>query len=86
MNEAVEVHPKEAEAIDGRRPPRRFRWRGRWHRLHEVASLWRDGRVVDKGVRGQGRTYLYVSCGPEGFFEMYYDRVWKIHRKIETRP
>lgn len=86
VDEAVEVHPREADALQGKRPPHLFRWLGRWHRIHEVASIWRDGRVWDKAMPGKCRTYIYVSCGIEGFFEMYYDGVWKIHRKVETRP
>ena len=85
VDEAVEVHPDEVVALRGGCPPRRFRWRGRWHRAQEVASIWKDGRKRSAKWPGRGRTYIYASAGPEGFYEMYYDRVWMIYRKIEIR-
>ncbi|MSS72020.1 MAG: hypothetical protein EXS64_11085 [Candidatus Latescibacteria bacterium] len=82
IDEAVEVHPDEIRALRGEDLPRRFRWRDRWHRIQEVASVWQDGR---KRSGAHGRTYACVSGGPEGYFEMYYDKVWMIYRKIEMR-
>jgi len=85
IDEAVEVHPGEVSALRGERPPRRFRWRGRWHRVQEVASVWKDGRRRSAEWPAHGRTYFYVSAGPEGYFEMYYDKVWMVYRKVEIR-
>jgi hypothetical protein len=82
IDEAVEVHPDEVRALRGEDLPRRFRWRGRWHRVQEVASVWQDRRERSET---QGRTYVCVSAGVEGYFEMYYDRVWMLYRKIEIR-
>jgi hypothetical protein len=83
IDEAVEVHPDEAMALRGECPPRRFRWRGRWRRIQEVSSVWRDGRK--RSANRPGRTYVYASAGPEGYFEMYFDKVWTIYRKVEIR-
>jgi hypothetical protein len=79
VDEPVEVHPGEGGALRGECPPRRFRWRGRWHRASEVSSVWRDGRPSRR------RTYVYLSAGAEGYFEMYFDGVWRIYRRIEVR-
>jgi len=85
IDEAVEVHPDEAVSLRGERPPRRFRWRGRWHRVQEVSSVWRDGRKRSADWPARGRTYFYASAGPEGYFEMYFDKVWMLYRKVEIR-
>ena len=85
VDEAVEVHPDEVVALRGACPPGRFRWRGRWRRVQEVTSLWRDGRKRSAKWPGRGRTYVYASAGAEGYFEMYYDKVWMLYRKIEIR-
>ena len=79
VKEPVEVHPDEGLALRGACPPRRFRWRGRWHRVSEVSSVWHDGRP------SPGRAFFFLSAGAEGFFEMYFDQVWTLYRKIEVR-
>ena len=85
VNEAVEVHPEEGAALTGGCLPGGLRWRNQWHRVQEITAEWCDGRKPTLEWPGHGRTYVYVSAGPEGFFEMYYDKAWIVYRKIVIR-
>ena len=85
VNEEVEVHPDETAAIRGEYPPRRFRWRERWHRVQDVTAIWRDTRKTGRGSTSIGRTFFYVSAGPIGFFQMYFEKRWMLYKKVEFR-
>ncbi len=93
--EAVEVPAYEDRALRGERSPHRFRWRGRWYRVVEVAASWQDGRRPEPGRSEWGRAYFNVVTDPKGLFQIYYERSasrrkgngrWVLYRKIEIRP
>jgi len=87
-NEAVEVPAYEDRALRGERAPHRFRWRGRWYRVVDVAALWHDGRKPKQ----QGRFYANVVALPGGVFQLYFEQGkrkdkgrWLMYRKVELR-
>lgn len=89
-NEAVEVPAYEDRALRGERAPHRFRWRGRWYQVVDVAALWYDGRKPDR--KQQGRFYANVVTLPVGVFQLYFEQGkrkdkgrWLMYRKVELR-
>ena len=95
VQEAVKVPAYEARALSGERSPDRFRWRGRWYRVVEVAASWRDGRRRALDRPEYGRIYYNVMTEPMGFFQLYYERSapgrkgggrWMLYRRTEIRP
>ena len=68
VNEEVEVHPDEKAAIRGEYPPRRFRWREKWHRVQDVTAIWRDTRKSGAGSTSIGRTFFYSLSRTDWFF------------------
>ena len=91
-HEAVEVPAYEAGALQGERSPQRFRWRGRWYLVVDVAVQWQDGRRPVGDRPGCGRAYFNVLTESEGCFQMYYDGQkrdargigrWFVYRRTE---
>jgi len=89
-NEVVDVPAYEDRALYGERAPHRFRWRGRWYRVVDVAALWHDGRKSDQ--KQQGRFYANVVTLPVGVFQLYFEKGkrkdkgrWLVYRKVELR-
>lgn len=89
-NEAVEVPAYEDRALRGERAPHRFRWRGRWYRVIDVAALWHDGRKPNRNQ--QRRFYANVVTLPGGVFQLYFEQGkrkdkgrWLMYRKVKLQ-
>jgi hypothetical protein len=57
--------------------PHRFRWRGKYYRVHTVERSWTTSR------RGRDRRYFRVQCG-DGILDLYQDlraATWHLRRR-----
>jgi hypothetical protein len=93
-HEAIELPAYEANALVGRRPPPRFRWRRQWYTVADVMACWVDGRQREPDNPEYGRTYFVVETTPPGIYQIYYERPedrgtrgrWMVYRRVEYRP